>query len=260
MTQIRKYLSAAVLAFMACGRGAELDTAEDADEATTVTYSESALTTELSDELMQPQSAAAEDLANAAATRVKSRAQPASCLTTSINGATVVYVFNDCTGPYGLVHVTGTVTAVYSRPSGGGVQVVLTGDDVHVNASTIHLDATVTATMANGVKTAQVTSNIDGVGPRGGALARQGQYTVTYDATSGCVTLNGTWTSTAAARTSSTVVTGYQRCQGTCPSSGGSVVHTSGSTVVTLAYDGSSTAQWTTKAGRSGTVTLQCQR
>ena len=246
------------LGLFGCGRGEEADGAEDGDESAVVTSSESALTTELSDEVAQPMSATATDLATAASTRVASRVQPPSCLTTTVNGAEVTYVFNNCTGPYGMVNVTGTVKAVYSRAAGGGVQVVLTGTGVKVNDATVDLNSTVKASQANGVKKADVVADSSGTGPRGNAFTRNGTYTVTYDTTSECVTLDGTWTTRAGVRTSTTTVAGYQRCKGACPKSGGTVTNTTGRTSVVLTYDGSATAQWSTSGGRSGTVNLQC--
>ncbi len=250
----------AMLSLMACGGGSEeLNDAEDADESAVVTSSESALTSELSDEVAQPMSAAPSELASAAATRVGSHLTPAGCLTTTVSGATVTYVFNDCTGPYGLVHVTGTVTAVYSRSSAGAVQAVITGSGVKVNKATVDLNSTVTATQSNGVKTANVVSNASGTGPRGNTLERNGAYTVVYDSTTQCITIDGTWTTRAGLRTASTVVSGYQRCKGACPAAGGSIVHTTArSNVITVTYSGGASASWATSGGRTGTVTLQC--
>jgi hypothetical protein len=249
----------AMLSLVACGRAQELDDAEDADESAVVTSSESALTSELSDEVAQPMSATPTDLAAAAATRVGSRLQPAGCLTPTTTGPTVTYVFNDCTGPYGLVHVTGTVTAVYSRAGNGAVQAVITGTGVKVNAATVDLNSTVIASQSNGVKKADVVTNADATGPRGNTITRDGAYSVTYDTTAQCITIDGTWTTKAGLRTASTVVAGYKRCKGACPAAGGSIVHTSArSSVVTVTYDGDATAAWTTADGRSGTVTLQC--
>ncbi|MBL8909759.1 MAG: hypothetical protein JNM17_03545 [Archangium sp.] len=251
-------VAALTLTMLSCGRGDDADSAEDADESAVVTSSESALTTELSDEVAQPMSASPSDLATAASMRVASHVQPAGCLTVTVNGATVTYVFNDCTGPYGMVHVTGTVTAVYSRGTNGAVQAVISGTGVKVNNAVVDLNSTVNATLVNGVRTANVVSNATGTGPRGGKIDREGAYTITYDSTTECVTVDGTWTTKAALRTSTTVVAGYKRCKGTCPAAGGSIVNTTGRTVVTLAYDGSAVASWSTAAGRSGTVNLRC--
>ena len=247
------------LSFLSCGRGEESDGAEDADESTAVTSSESALTSELSDEVAQPMSATPENLASTAATRVASHLRPPGCLTKTVNGATVASVMVDCTGPYGLVHVTGTLTAVYSRGTAGAVQVVITGTGIKANSAVIDINATVNATQTNGIKRAEVVANSTGTGPRGGSLSREGTYTVTYDPTAECVTLDGSWTTKVSTRTATTVVAGYKRCKGTCPAAGGTIVHTQGRVMtVTMTYDGSAVASWATAGGRSGTVNLKC--
>lgn len=253
------FLTAAVFSLAACGTS-DLADAEDADESATVTSSESALTATLSDEVAQPVSASAEDLAASAAARVPGAMTQASCVTATQQGATVTYVLTDCTGPYGLVHVSGTLTAVYSRGMGGAVQVVITGNGIRANAATFDVNATVNATQASGVKRAQVTSQSTGTGPRGASVDRNGAYTVTWDAAAQCVTLDGTWTSTVALRTVTTTVSGFEKCASRCPAAGGSIVSsgTRGNTL-TVTYDGTATAAWTSSAnGKSGTVKLLC--
>jgi hypothetical protein len=199
------------------------------------------------------------DLAKAASTRIGGHLQPAGCLTTTVIGATVVYTLNDCTGPYGLVHLTGVVTAVYSHGAAGEVDVTITGSGIKANKSTFDLDATVKATLSNGTRSADVVCNSAGTGPRGNTLTRKGEYTATFNPGSECITIDGTWSTTAGARTASTVVSGYSRCKGICPAAGGSIVHTTlRSVAVTVAYDGSATAAWSTSGGRSGTVALSC--
>lgn len=254
------FLAAATLLASACGRAAELDGAEDADESAVVTSAESALTVNLSDEVAQPVSATANDLAASAVARVPMTMTTPSCVTATQVGATVTYVLTDCTGPYGLVHVTGTLTAVYSRGQGGAVQVVITGNGVKANAATFDVNATVNATQAAGVKRAQVTSQSSGTGPRGASVDRTGAYTVTWDAANECVTLDGTWETTVALRKATTTVANFKKCAGQCPAAGGSIVYTGvRGTVVTLTYDGSATATWSSSAnGRTGTVKLLC--
>lgn len=243
-----------------CGRGTEADSAEDADESVAVSSTESALTAELSDEVTQPMSSTPEQLAMNAVTRIGSRFKPQGCATSTQTGATVVYTLNNCTGPYGLVKVTGTLTAVYSRAAGGGVQVVITGTGVKANDATMDVNSTVIATQANGIKTANVTVNGAGTGPRGGSVTRKGSYVVTYDTMAECITINGTWETGTARSGASTAVSNVKRCKGECPAAGGSITHTSArNEVVTLTYDGSAVARWTSSAGgRSGTVNLRC--
>jgi hypothetical protein len=237
----------------------EARNADDADESASVTSAESAVSAEFADEVSKPVSVSAADLAQAAATRVGSHLQPAGCLTTRVTGSTVVYTLADCAGPYGLVHLTGTITAVYSHLASGAVQVVLTGTGIKANRSILDLDATATATLAAGIRSAVVVCDSSGTGPRGNTVSRHGEYTATYDSTSECIGIDGTWTTTSGPASASTVVTAYRRCKGLCPQAGGSIVHTTvGARVVTLSYDGSTTASWSTSGGRSGTVALVC--
>lgn len=247
------------LAVVGCGRGLESDTAEDADESAVVSSAESALTAELSDEAGQPASTTPEQLAMSAIARVGSRFKPQGCATATQTGATVVYTLTNCTGPFGLVKVNGTLTAVYSRAAGGGVQVVITGTGVKANDATMDVNSTVIATQAAGVKKAQVTIDGNGTGPRGNSFTRKGAYTLTYDTQSECLTVDGTWQTGSARVGASTVVSGYKRCKGTCPAAGGSIVHTTvRNDVVTLSYDGTATAKYSSTGGRSGSLPLQC--
>ncbi|MCU0696782.1 MAG: hypothetical protein MUC96_09655 [Myxococcaceae bacterium] len=259
---MRRILAAVAMAVLVvgCGRGVEADSAEDADESVAVSSTESALTSELADEVAQPMSSTPEQLAMNAVTRVGSRFKPQGCATSTQTGATVVYTLTNCTGPYGLVKVTGTLTAVYSRAAGGGVQVVITGTGVKANDATMDINSTVIATQANGVKTANVTVNGSGSGPRGGSLTRKGSYVISYDTVAECITINGTWETGTARAGASTVVSNFKRCKGTCPAAGGSITHTSArNEVVTLTYDGSAVAQWSSSAqARSGTLNLRC--
>lgn len=247
------------LAAVGCGRGQDADAAEDADESAVVSSVESALTTEVSDEAAQPMSATAEALATSSAMRIPNRFKPAGCAVATQMGNTVTYVLTNCTGPYGLVKVSGTLVAVYTRAANGGVNVVITGTGVKANNATVDINSTVVATQANGVKKADVTVNGNGTGPRGGAITRQGAYVVTFDTTTECITVDGTWTTGTGRLSASTVVAGYKRCKGTCPASGGTITHTAANNVVTtVTYDGSAVAKWATSGGRSGTVNLQC--
>lgn len=252
-------LFAMSLAVVGCGRGQEADSAEDADESAVVSSVESALTAEVSDEAAQPMSATPEALATSSAMRIPNRFKPAGCATATQMGNTVTYVLTNCTGPYGLVKVSGTLVAVYTRAAGGGVNVVITGTGVKANDATVDINSTVVATQANGVKKADVTVNGNGTGPRGAPITRKGTYVVTFDTATECITVDGTWTTGTGRLTASTVVAGYKRCKGSCPAAGGTITHTAANnSVVTLTYDGSAAAKWATSGGRSGTVNLRC--
>lgn len=244
---------------LGCGVVDDAADAQDADDSVSATTMESALTAELSDQSSLSASATGAELATAAATRVGSHLTPEGCVTMEVHGSTVTYTMNHCSGPYGLVDVSGTLTAVYSRANSGAAHVVITGSGIKVNQWTIDVDATVDASQTASVKRTVVACNSRGTGPRGMMVAREGDYAVTYDPTTECITLDGAWTTKAGLRTASTGASGYARCKGHCPAAGGTITHTRvGGTVITLSYDGSTTAAWRTSKGRSGTVNLTC--
>ena len=257
----RGFLMSLAIAAAGCvGASSDSAVAEDADESASVTSTESALTAELSDEVAQPMSATTEQLAADATVRVPKAFLPSSCVVAVQAGPKVTYTLTNCTGPFGLVTVSGTLVATYSRTNSGAVQAVITGTGLKANKSTIDVNATVIATKSGSTKSADVTSSASGTGPRGIALSRDGQYTVTYDSETSCATVNGSWKTDVGSRSSSTTVTNYARCKGACPTSGTIVHDTPRNTSVTVTYSGAETAAWSTSAGRSGTVNLACSK
>ncbi|MGV3625971.1 MAG: hypothetical protein ACO1OB_34495 [Archangium sp.] len=235
-----------VLSLVACG-GGESEEAEAADESASVSSTEAALTSELSETgTGTPEEVAA---------RVTANMTPSGCLTTTTAGATTTYVFNNCTGKYGLVTMTGTVTATYSRPSSGVTRVVIESTGFKANASMLNLKTTVDATQQGSVKRAEIASETTGTGPRGNTVSREGDYTVTWDEATECITLDGT---TGSTRATSTTVSGFRKCKAQCPSAGVIVHSGARGREVTLTYDGSANAAWSTSGGRSGSVALRC--
>ena len=252
----------------ACGRGPEASDADDADDAATTSAStsqESALVSASAEALTaEPTSLTNDQLAETAIAKTKGRFQNA-CVTATQKLNVVTYVLVDCSGPYGLVHVTGTVTVTYTRQSNGSVQAVAKGTGLKVNQGTLDLDATAVYTKdpSTGVETAVVETHGKGTGPKGNSGDRTGNYTITRDVAAGCMSIAGTWSTEwngSRTATSSTQVTGLSKCKGACPAAGGTIVHTGvRGRVVTLTTDGTDVAQWSASGGKSGTVNLECK-
>ena len=80
---------------------------------------------------------------------------------------------------------------------------------------------------------------------------------------SGCVTVAGTWSTSwngAKSGSNSTEVSGLKKCSSSCAAAGGVIKHTGAlGKIVTVSLDGSSTAAWSTSAGKSGTIDLGCK-
>lgn len=187
------------------------------------------------------------------------RFQPTGCATVSAVGTTLTYTLTGCSGRFGLAHVTGTLVAVLTDGS-DGVDISVSGSGVQVNRATLDLAATAVLSDVGGTRKLVVTTHGEGVGPRGNSFTRDGSYTTTHDPATACLTLDGQWSLEGQGGVGrSTVASGLQRCDGMCPAAGGQIVHTGvrGRTV-TVTFDGSAQAAWSSSTGRSGTVDLTC--
>ncbi len=263
-------MGALVLAVVGCGRiASDAEEAADAVETTETTSNEGALMDLATvDGSMVSSSCAgltSERVAELAEQRLKNNVKASSCVTAMRAGNTVDYTMNACTGKYGKITVTGLVHVVYTANADCSIDAHATGSGIKVNKATIDLDATGRFTRdAQGVEKIVVQTHSKG-GSENVQLDHSGSYTVTRDASSGslCRSLEGTWsTDWSAARgsaTTSTQVTGIQRCADACPAAGGKVVHNGfGGRVVTVTFDGSAVAKWESSKGKSGTIDLEC--
>jgi Tfp pilus assembly protein PilV len=248
-----------VLFLGACGGVAgEAGYAAEALDSTDVSSTESALMATSNDALEGSSATTAESAAQTAATRWPTFYQPAGCATATYSGDTATFTLKDCTGRYGLVHVTGTVTVVYTKTATGWSGTA-SGVGLSVNGATVDLNANGTFSNANGVKTADIQSTSKGTGVRGNAFTRSGAYTASWDGS--CLTLDGSWMTTVNARHWTTTVSNFKRCTGMCPQAGSTVTYTGGvlNLSVTITADGDNTANWSTSTGKMGTLTLFCK-
>lgn len=257
--------TALTLAVGGCGRGAsEADDADDAVGTSGSTSSESALLSAAGeDSTAMPSGTTNDQLAEAASLKLKSRFKN-GCVTATRNLNVVTYVMVDCTGPYGLVTVSGTMVVTYTRQADGSIRADAAGTGLQVNQGTLDLSAVaIYSRNAAGLETAVVETHGTGTGPRGNTGVRTGNYVVTRDQAAACVTLEGTWSTVwngNANATTSTEVTGLKKCSASCPAAGGLITHTGiFGKVLTVTLDGSSVAAWSTTGGKSGTVNLDCK-
>jgi hypothetical protein len=164
---------------------------------------------------------------------------PAGCATKShtLGTGVITYTFASvggvaCTGPLGLESIVGSITATFTADAKSGVDYSIATTGLQLNGVAISQQATVNVTFAGGARTTHWTGNFTGQNVRGEPLTHQGDYTWGYDATSLCLSVDGTSsttiTGTAGPRSHSTTVTGYQRCKGrdACPQPNGTLVVT----------------------------------
>jgi hypothetical protein len=184
--------------------------------------------------------------------------QPSTCVTSTQQLNLVTYRLADCTGPYGLVHVSGTVVVTYTV-DGSGVHAAAVANGLAVNGATMNLDSQATYTVNGTAKKLMVATNGSGTGALGNSITRAGSYTLSWDEASNCGALDGAWSTKINSDTWSTSIAGYAQCKAHCPSSG-TLAHTGGISKVTytVTFDGSANARWATSRGRSGTIALFC--
>ena len=131
-----------------------------------------------------------EAAASAAWSNVGVYFQPAGCITSTRDGAVVTHVFDDCTGPHGRVHLTGTVTSTWSRAE-TGVSVVHATEGFQINGATVDHTVSISYGHEAGVYTAHRVGATTGVTGGGRAIVHSAEYTTTWDPDMRCVTRDG---------------------------------------------------------------------
>ena len=174
------------------------------------------------------------------------------------------YVFNDCTGPYGLVHLTGTVTVTYSSTGPNNLTLNYSSQNFQINK------ATITSWTATAVVTASGTSrdmtwnaSLSGTTAGGRTFSRTNQKDVKWDTTSSCVSVSGTSDGTITGLSLKTTVTSYSRCKAACPEANSDVdiLNETSNENVDIHFNGGPSATVTvsgTKANGQITIPLAC--
>jgi hypothetical protein len=195
---------------------------------------------------------------NAAATAIASRADtyftPAGCAGATASGSTVNYNFNNCTAGFGVTSVSGQVRLELAENNG---QLVLTATSTNltIGGHPFILDLTATATRSGNERTVTILSHSRAPEQTD---TREAQITMNWVQGSGCVTLNGQSTSRRDDQSTTSTVSGLQRCTNQCPSAGTVTVVTNSGTFSTV-FDGSSSIEVTDPNGDTKTYELQCQ-
>jgi hypothetical protein len=171
--------------------------------------------------------------------------------------AQVVIKFNDCTGPRGLLHVTGELDLAISVTTAGAISVHATSSGLQVNRAELVVDATATYAVSGTEHTLTVQTSGSGTGPRGTTVDHEGNYTIQWDTASQCRSIDGHWQTEIGVRERSNDVS-VHRCSGGCPT--GTITHhfLAGASL-TVTFDGTATAAWSTSTGKTGTTQLSCQ-
>jgi hypothetical protein len=179
---------------------------------------------------------------------------PAGCATATSAGNVTTYTLTNCTGPYGLLKLNGTVTATFT-PTAGGLQIGLASTGLKLSTATLSLAATIVMPAAR--TSAMVTSTTSAVSAHGETATHAGSYTASW--TSSCLSLDGSFSTTIGPVSWTTAVSGFRQCSNMCPDGGGTVVITGArGRSVTVSYTNGGTAEVTTSGGTRGMIVLAC--
>lgn len=265
MTLVRKSLcslalNALVLAPLLAGCGGAAvsgdeamaaDSTQTADQVSAVT----SLTTDSVD--LTTGSISSDTAAATAAAGASAKLMPASCVTKSVASNVATYTMTNCTGPYGLLAVSGTLQATYTVQTTGtnpSLKVDLAATGLKVNGASLDISSSATISGPPTARTATVSSTTKAVTARGNTISHSGSYTAGSDGS--CVTLTGTFSTQSGLLSWSTQIDSYKRCQNMCPAQGKitftGVLHTT-----TVTFNGSATAAITVD-GHAGNLGLLC--
>jgi hypothetical protein len=191
---------------------------------------------------------------------------PAGCATSEVDRAdpsTVIHTFDGCTGPWGLVRVSGKITVTYSATTLDGAPALMlevTGDDVRIRKSTadFHAKAVLGGSGAN--RTMTYSAELSGTTARGHTTARTVDWTAKWRVGEQCLTLDGTTKGSIADRSIRTTIRDFQRCKSECPAAGGRITIENENTraSVALEFDGSATAKVRSSDGTTASIALAC--
>jgi hypothetical protein len=195
---------------------------------------------------------------------------PSQCLTVKpLAAGRVEYDFADCTGPWGIFRVTGTIVASFSDTA-AGLQIDVGGLpdggapaklQFH-NGAQASYQATATITSTGGLqRSMQWTAALSGTTARGRAFMRNASWTTAWTVGESCVTIDGSAQGDVTGRTLDTTVKGFSRCRGECPTAGKvTITNVSASPPrsVEITYDGGDTAAFTGVDGKTYDITLAC--
>jgi hypothetical protein len=237
-------------AIAGCNRGGADDGGdEDVDSATAALAADgtdaSAAASQATD--IDSQVFAAIDVTDPTAAAIEATSSPVTsppaCVTRSQLSATEIeFTFNGCTGPFGLVALTGSETATFSEGAGGALHIELASDGLMANGLPIVHAASADVTFDGALRHVDWHGGWTHTTVAGRAVAQTNDFTLAIDTASSCVTIDGTSDTTVDARGVNLSFSSLKLCgfaTGACPSGSVAITGENRPGVLTLSYDGS---------------------
>lgn len=252
------FLAASALCLAACGGTATSNDDAIAADSTDTADQISALTSATSDSVDPNMAGLSSETAAQIGSSGASAKLTAGCVTSTLVGNVVNYTLSSCSGPYGLVNVSGSLKATYTVNTVGPtttLTVKLEGTALKVNGGSLDINSSAVITATGTARTATVSSATQATSARGNSITHSGMYTAGWDGS--CVSLTGDFSTKSGLFSWMTDIANYKRCGASCPTSG-KITFTGNFHTTTISFNGTKTAA-ITYDGRSGSLNLLCQ-
>jgi hypothetical protein len=186
---------------------------------------------------------------------------PAGCLTATQDTAKqeVTYAFSGCTGPLGLVELTGTVTVDWTV-SGNQLTLAFSAQGFKINRATIDSwQATAVVTSNGDQRNLTWNAQLSGTTGKGRPFNRTNQKNIQWTVGVPCISATGQSTGDILGSNLQTTVTSWQRCADACPQAGSEiqVKNLDKGDSIDIAYQGGDQADLTLD-GHSFEISLAC--
>ena len=198
---------------------------------------------------------------DAAGDVAKTLFQPAGCLVVTADsaGKSAKYVFDDCAGPHGLVHVSGEVDASWSSTAANQLTVNFSASGLKIGGATVTWTATANTT-ANGAARDMIwDGHFDGTTRAGRAIDRTNHKEYKWTVGASCLSVNGSSDGTVTGHELKTDVVSFSICAHACPEAGSEIKVTDVTT--SNVYDvkwNAGNATYTGPGGKSASFTPAC--
>jgi hypothetical protein len=188
--------------------------------------------------------------------------KPKTCVSATADGAKVAMHLESCDGPRGLYRLSGDVRVVYGVGL-RGLMARMTAEDLRVDRWKLNMRAEARRASEGPREILEAVTDAAVRGLARRDFRRRGRYVLSWTEDAGgqdeCVSVDGEWSTTVAETAWSTQVIGVQRCGRGCPDAGQIIHENTGADVsITITFDGSRDAAWTTSRGERGTLLLEC--
>lgn len=187
---------------------------------------------------------------------------PEGCAVKTVQGATVHVEFDNCTGPFGRMHLHGGIDATFTGCSDGKANVSVQ-DSGNLTRNGRAMDYQASAVVVQQDTGRDVTWNAtwNSTTKRGRHIEHTSNLDILIDRATSCLDIVGTTNGHVDGRTFGSQIDGLQVCPDKCPSSGTILVHRQkwrGEKTLVIRFDGTDQAKVTGSDGREFTVPLEC--